>query len=486
MEKYKKKHLFMVWAVMVVTVMACLIVLQYHTFEEYNRIKAFKDSAELILEAEDIISGNDDDRENLQEFLKKIYLEKAKTASYIIDSKPELKWNPDQMQTLARDMGVDQIHVIDEKGVIRSGTNPEYYGISLDDGEQIRFFLPMLKDRSLSMSQNIMPNTAEGRNMLYAMCWNKSKGHMVQVGVYGERFPRILNRNRIHMFLDLVPDNLASDILLTDLDGDIIVASTSRELVGKKLSQVGIELQEEIGDSIVEFTTGSPRNPIYCSGKNYRNFRILAAQYKNKANENIPITLFTFTEYLVLVFIAMTYVVDRFYDKFIQEKNHAMRDKLTDLYSRRAYEVALTDLEQKPLDENLVLVAMDVNGLKTANDTLGHQKGDQLLMGAASCMMECFGPFGKVYRFGGDEFAALIYIKDIEIEPLKAHLQALCRSWSEKNGLELSVSLGFSASRDSPDSSIHTLEAIADQQMYADKARFYSQQKHDRRSGHRD
>ena len=468
---------------MVLLAITSLVILLYFTFTEYNSIRAFKASDLLIAGTEDIIAENDEDRNNLHQFFKRLYLEKAKTASYLIDSKPELETDLHSLHDLADVMGVDQIHIFNPEGVIYSGTNPEYYGLSMDDGEQIRFFKPMLNNKFLSLSQDVTPNTAEGRIMLYSMCWNEDGTRLVQVGAYGERFPRIMNRNQIEMFLDLIPENPASDIILTDTDSDQVIASTNTDYIGKELSDIGIDMGKRSCKERIRFNTGFSNNPIYCSAKEHKDYRILIAQYKNVADENIPITLFTFTEYLVLVFIAMTYVVDFYYDKFMQEKACAMRDKLTGLYNRRAYEAALNTLEDHALDPNLVFVAMDVNGLKGINDTLGHQAGDVLLKGAASCMLQCFHSLGKVYRFGGDEFFAIIHGQGLELTMLKERLDGFCRQWSVENRITLSISLGYAKSSDIPQASIHRLESLDDQKMYADKASYYSKEKHDRRGG---
>ena len=52
----------------------------------------------------------------------------------------------------------------------------------------------------------------------------------------------------------------------------------------------------------------------------------------------------------------------------------------------------------EPIPKDLVFVSIDVNGLKKVNDSMGHQAGDELLIGAAACMKKCFGRWGKVYR----------------------------------------------------------------------------------------
>lgn len=481
MDMDKRKRLQILWISTAVAAMVILIALQYFGFTEYNRIRAFREAEFLISETEKIIEENDMDRADLQSFIMTSNLEKARLAARMIDLQPSLEYDPEGLREFAKTIGVDQIHLFDPTGRLYSGTDEEYYGLTLQDGDQIRFFEPMLEDRSLSLCQDLSSNTKEGRVMLYSMCWNEAGTRMIQVGTDGDRFPRLLNRNRIDRFMALVPNEHARDFLLTDAGEDIIVAASSRSLIGKHLSDLGITPEEEPGAEKMDFETGFSDNPIYCSAKQHRDYVIYIAQYQKKLDATIPHTLFTFAEYLVLVFIAMSFVIDYYYDKFIQAKAYAMRDKLTNLLSRRAYEMEISEMENRRLHEDLVLISMDVNGLKTVNDTMGHQAGDRLLKGAADCISQCFSPYGKVFRFGGDEFAAIIQAKSVEIPPMQDYLRKLCAAWSKEQRIPMSISVGFAQSAVVPELKIQELEALADQEMYADKAEFYSQKEHDRR-----
>ena len=85
----------------------------------------------------------------------------------------------------------------------------------------------------------------------------------------------------------------------------------------------------------------------------------------------------------------------------------SMEDELTRLNNRRSYDADMESHKGERLEEDFVIFSVDVNELKEVNDTAGHAAGDELLSGAASCLAEVFGPIGKVYRTGGDEFMAI-------------------------------------------------------------------------------
>ncbi|MEG3633306.1 GGDEF domain-containing protein [Micromonospora palythoicola] len=56
------------------------------------------------------------------------------------------------------------------------------------------------------------------------------------------------------------------------------------------------------------------------------------------------------------------------------------------------------------------LLAIDVDGFKTVNDTYGHQAGDRVLVGLARALEDALRQGDELYRIGGDEFVAVIEV----------------------------------------------------------------------------
>ena len=140
-------------------------------------------------------------------------------------------------------------------------------------------------------------------------------------------------------------------------------------------------------------------------------------------------------------------------------------DTLTGLYNRNRYNVVRTSLKKKA-PEKLGIVYMDLNGLKHANDTYGHDYGDKLIRKTATILYEIMGK--DAYRIGGDEFVAICV--DIEKELLEERTAAIRKRMSEE---EIKVSIGSSWR----DESVHIKEQLheADQRMYEEKKIYYRQ-----------
>ena len=171
--------------------------------------------------------------------------------------------------------------------------------------------------------------------------------------------------------------------------------------------------------------------------------------------------------------ICTTQIIDEEKRKEEYLIRESTTDKLTQCYNRRAYEKDLQTNPEIPVEEDFVFVSMDVNGLKTVNDTLGHATGDELLAGAAGCIRRCLGNSGRVYRMGGDEFAAIIYANADRLKEMKADLEDTINNWSGELVDKMSVSCGYVTKKEFPNLTIAEMAKIADNRMYEAKAQYY-------------
>jgi diguanylate cyclase (GGDEF)-like protein/putative nucleotidyltransferase with HDIG domain len=88
----------------------------------------------------------------------------------------------------------------------------------------------------------------------------------------------------------------------------------------------------------------------------------------------------------------------------------ALLDGLTGLPNHRAFYEHLDPSLRKTRGQlgALCLLMMDCDGFKQINEMRGHQVGDAMLRGLAAQLREVVGEKGQAYRFGGDEFAAIL------------------------------------------------------------------------------
>jgi diguanylate cyclase (GGDEF)-like protein/PAS domain S-box-containing protein len=93
-------------------------------------------------------------------------------------------------------------------------------------------------------------------------------------------------------------------------------------------------------------------------------------------------------------------------------RRQAFYDRLTELPNRALFFDRLQHLFQRGRralgDARFALLYLDVDRFKTINDTLGHQAGDEVLIGTVRRIERCLRPADTLARLGGDEFAILL------------------------------------------------------------------------------
>ena len=349
----------------------------------------------------------------------------------------EAEQNAEELKKIAKLIAVDEIHLFDPTGKIYSGTIPEYYGHTFDSGDQMEYFKPMLKDKTLTMCQDVTPNTSEGKQMMYAITWNEAGTRMVQVGIEPVRLLDELKKNEIPSIVENMPVYEGIRIYVAEKETGEIYGATDASEIGKKLDDLGIKKQ---GDTENQIFTGINR----INGENYRCTFYITGKYavgvvcSNASNaESSRIALLIVGVYLTLAAAGIIYM-------FIKV-SRAKIDELTGCFNRRTYK---KDTDGISLASEFVYAALDVNGLKSVNDTLGHAAGDELIQGATECMKRCFGSYGRVYRIGGDEFASIIFVDEEKAKKIEKDFEEEVRNWSGMTVDSISISCGYVYSRE--------------------------------------
>ncbi len=154
--------------------------------------------------------------------------------------------------------------------------------------------------------------------------------------------------------------------------------------------------------------------------------------------------------------------------------NLALVDKLSGLYNRRGFLMLAGQqikVAQRTKKESLVIY-LDVDGLKSINDTLGHTEGDLAITQTAAVLKRTFRGSDILARIGGDEFAVFAIetregTAPIVLARLQKHIQELNAQPAHRHLLSLSV--GMVRSDPERASSIDALLVEADTEMYAQK-----------------
>ena len=154
-----------------------------------------------------------------------------------------------------------------------------------------------------------------------------------------------------------------------------------------------------------------------------------------------------------------------------ESQQAALYDALTGLCNRRYFD---SELDSKLAMDKLSLMLIDIDHFKSINDNHGHQMGDLVLKAVARKLQGACRDNAQVFRYGGEEFAALVPNADLA----KArHMADVMRRTIEKMAVkdkrtgkdldEITVSIGVAQAENGEDAA--SLIARTDALLYQAK-----------------
>lgn len=161
----------------------------------------------------------------------------------------------------------------------------------------------------------------------------------------------------------------------------------------------------------------------------------------------------------------------------LREKLHKLSvvDELTGLYNRRGF-YTLAEQQFKiagRYNKQMLIVFLDLDGLKHINDTRGHKDGDIIIKAAADVLKDTFRGADIIGRMGGDEFSVLVSEMGDDAEnTIKSRLASNIGTYNlslRKNNMTLSLSVGITVYDPENPGTLDELIATADALMYKDK-----------------
>ena len=130
-----------------------------------------------------------------------------------------------------------------------------------------------------------------------------------------------------------------------------------------------------------------------------------AALTRGADSGGAPVVLSTFGLTAVLILRSWFSALERAHHREL-----AITDPVSGAYNHRYLHESLTDdlLRAATVREDMAVIILDIDEFKGINNAHGHEAGDALLRKLAEMIQSGFGPTTKVFRFGSDEFVAVV------------------------------------------------------------------------------
>lgn len=285
-------------------------------------------SEEQFWQLDQLIEENNESYQVATNDFRDICILRTRAAAYMIQHTPGAVGDLDELEKILKLLEVDELHIFNKEGEIISGTLPKYYGMKMTDGEQISFFLPMLKDQSLTLCQDVIGNTAENKKMQYAAVWMENGEYIVQCGLVPGRLKQQTKKSEISYLFLLLTHEGGDTLFAVEPESYRIIGSTNECLVGKNLEEVGISTAHlEAGEAgFHSYVNGQPSYCVFRQNDTLILGRTctVSSLYRNLINGNIRLGI-----YMVTALLLVIYYIYRYIDKNVVRSIDHMNEKMS-------------------------------------------------------------------------------------------------------------------------------------------------------------
>lgn len=306
---------------------AVILALSFANMQISNRDKARIDADEMFHQVERILKENEKELNYTVEEYRKTCISNAHSIAYMLQYNPKVIDDVKKLKEIAVMSQVDEIHIFDKEGTIVKGTNPEYYGMNFDSGEQMQFFKPMLENKDLELVQDITPNTAEDKPMQYSAVWSEDHSFILQIGMEPVNVTRLTEHNELSYVFSLLNTGSGVTMLAFDSATGQIMGTTNDKLMGQNIRDIGISPQE-VKDGASAILANVDGMETLCYFKSRDQIRLGYLVSESRVYRDIKSSMFRQALSLILVSTLLIFAVVWCLDRYVI---HAIRDINADL-----------------------------------------------------------------------------------------------------------------------------------------------------------
>ncbi len=157
------------------------------------------------------------------------YLRLARTVVQTIAANPAVL-EPARMTALAKNIGIDEIHVTDAKGVLRWGNVAGFYGFDFTTSDQTKPFLRILSDPSFELAQDPQPRGADKVLFQYIGVARRDRPGIVQIGVAPKELEDLMKSASVQSLIEGEAVGRSGYYFVLSPEGKVIAHSQSNQV----------------------------------------------------------------------------------------------------------------------------------------------------------------------------------------------------------------------------------------------------------------
>ncbi len=386
MKKMFTKRLATYMVAALVITIVFIFMLQTFVAQSTNTTSAIE---KLTLVKEKLIS-NDKEIEKLTNSLSENNLAKTRAFADILATDKTVLSSDKRLLEICDELMVNELHVIDAKGIITHSTISAYVGFDMNSGAQSAAFMVIVDDPSVELVQEPQQNVIEGTVIQYIGVARKDAKGLVQVGIRPEILEETLANTKIDVVLRDIDYGDNGYIFAIDKESGTILAHPNTELIGTDAGAAGLLTGKGKGKVKVDGTSG------YYVAEEYEDmivgtFLPTNEYYQARANQTLVVSISMFVIFALLL-IVINKTVDAKIVKGIDNITGSMK------------KIAAGDLDivvQENSSPEFVQLSEDINKM-VAGIHASMQDNEQLVIQQKSDMEKTLSMFNEIKVVCGD------------------------------------------------------------------------------------
>lgn len=248
------------------------------------------------------LASNDKEIEKLTNSLSENNLAKTRAFADLLSADKTILNDNSKLLKICEDLMVNELHVIDEKGIITHSTISAYVGFDMNSGEQSAAFMVIIADPSIEIVQEPQQNVIEGTVIQYIGVARTDAKGLVQVGIRPEILEETLANTKIDVVLNDIDYGDNGYVYAIDKETGAVIAHPNAALIGTPATEAGLSPSAGKGKAKAAGTTG------YYVAEDYNDMVIgtfLPANeyYETRTNQTLVVSTSMFVIFMVLLIV---------------------------------------------------------------------------------------------------------------------------------------------------------------------------------------
>ncbi len=267
---------------------------------------ASRDKLEAVREK---LADNEANIQQLTDNLGQDNLAKTRAFADMLAADKSIYGNAAKLNEIKERLMVNELHIIDEEGIITSSTIDAYIGFDMKSGEQSNAFMVIVDDPSIEIVQEPQVNVAEGVVVQYIGVARTDDKGLVQVGVRPEVLERTLAGTEISVVLRDIDFGETGYVYAIDAASGQILAHQNESLIGIAATDAGFPSNlTGKGKAVIDGKKGYYMAEEY-NGRIIGTFMPASEYYAGRLNQTVVVSLS-----LLLIFGVLLLMINRMVD----------------------------------------------------------------------------------------------------------------------------------------------------------------------------